>query len=251
MAKDDISALTGRCYAYAVVSSDATLPEGLKGLNEAPLEKRVEHGIAMVISKIRSPSVRAQRKHLSAHFKVIAALSAENDILPMTFGIIFDDQVAAREVLETHRAILQEQLQQVSNCVEMGLRLKWQGVDVFTAMVAANAGLRDRRDSCFRGGPASQNDLLDLGQEFERALDSDRDTKQHTVKSVLDPICAQIKSLSPADETVIANMACLVSRSKLTAFDSAVEKLGEIFDDTHLLEIDGPLPPFNFVDVRI
>ena len=240
-----------RLYCYAVARGDIVLPEGLSGVADATLVKHSLGSLSLVLSKTDAMQLRPQRKFLSAHYRVLSALSAGNDILPMAFGIIFDDLDASLGILREFGDMLSEQLDAVSGSVEIGLRLKWQGVDVFTVVVDSHADLQQMRNRCFKSGNPSQRELLDLGQAFEKRLNQDRDKRREVVLAALRPVCRDIRVLPVQNETTSVNVACLVERKSLDEFDKAIESLAGVFDDNHLLELDGPLPPFNFVDVRI
>lgn len=240
-----------RCYGYAVARGDIALPEELTGVEDRALELLTVGKLSLVVSRVEATTLRPQRKHLSAHYRVLSQLSQSNDTLPMAFGIIFDDAEAATVVLRDHAQTLARQLDKVSGSAEMGLRLRWEGVDVFTAVVDSHADLRQMRDRCFSGGKPSQRELLDLGQAFEKRLNEDRDKRREVVLATLRPVCSDLKVLPPPNENTSVNVACLVRRSVLGEFDKAVDKLAEVFDDKHVLELDGPLPAFNFVDIRL
>lgn len=240
-----------RWYGYAVARGDMPLPDGLTGVEERTLERLDVGNLALIGSRIDATELRPRRKHLSAHYNVLSQLSQSHDILPIAFGIIFDDADAAKAVLHDHADTFASQLKKVSQSVEMSVRLRWENVDVFTAIVNDHDDLRKMRDHCFGGGNPSQGELLNLGQAFERRLNEDREKRREAVLAALHSMSKEVKILPLPDEKTSVHLAFLVSRADICAFDKAVDKLAEVFDDNHVLEIDGPLPPFNFVDIRI
>lgn len=240
-----------RFYCYAVAREDIILPEGLTGVADALLVKHTLGSLSLIISSTDAKQLRPQRKFLSAHYRVLSTLSENNDILPMAFGIIFDDLDASLGTLHDFADVFSEQLDAVCGSVEIGLRVKWQGVDVFTVVVDSHADLQQMRNRCFKSGNPSQRELLDLGQAFERRLNQDRDKRRDVVLAALRSVCRDIRVLPVQNEVTSVNVACLVERKSLSEFDKAIESLAGVFDDNHLLELDGPLPPFNFVDIRI
>lgn len=242
--------LTGR-YCYAVARQDIVLPEGLTGVEDAPIEKHCLGSLCVILSEVEAAQLRPQRKPLSAHFRVLSKLGAENDILPMAFGIIFNDIETSLAILTDFGEMLERQLDEVSGSVEIGLRLKWEGIDVFTVVVDSHPDLQQMRQRCFAEGNPTQRELLELGQAFERRLNEDRDKRRDVIMTVMRPLCRDIRVLPPPNENTSVNIACLVQRDLLGEFDKTVEKLATVFDDNHLLEVDGPQPPFNFVDIRI
>ena len=64
--------------------------------------------------------MRAERQHIAATQRVLAALSAKFDLLPMTFGTVTKSEDDLRRFLDDNREVLSSQLQRVSGAVEMG-----------------------------------------------------------------------------------------------------------------------------------
>lgn len=240
-----------RWYVYAVGRQALDIPADLLGIEDTALATHEFKGLVLVVSPVQAASLRPQRRHLSAHYRVLTSLSSEHDILPMAFGIIFDDFDEGLATLESNAEILTRQLDATSGCAEMALRLKWEGVDIFSTIIDRHADLRKMRDHCFRNGEPTQKELLALGQAFEQRLNKDRDERLDAVLTVLRPICRDILIQNPGSENISVDIACLVRRSDLAEFDKAVDTLADAFDDNHVLAIDGPQPPFNFVQVKI
>lgn len=240
----------GWLYAYAIAEDGIALPEGQHGLEGAPLQVRSAAGVSVILSPISNGQVRAKRSNLAAHFDVLRRLGEAQDILPMGFGTIFDTMSDVDALLADHGDTLRTELERVRGCVEMALKLLWAGDDIFRVFVDRYPELRRARDACLaRGG--NHNEMMKLGQTFERLLNADRDEKLEMVMARMRPVCSDVRVETPTEERISLSIACLLQRTKTGEFDRALSVLAEIFDDNYILDVRGPNPPFSFVDVRL
>ncbi len=240
----------GWLYAYAIAEEGVALPEGHCGLEAMPLQVRSGSGVSVILSPISKGEIRARRRNLSAHFEVLRKLGDAQDILPMSFGTIFDSVADVDALLADYGPSLRTELERVRGCVEMALKLLWAGDDIFRAFVDRYPELRRARDACFaRGG--DHNEMMKLGQTFERLLNTDRDEKLDMVMAWMRPVCSDIRVETPTEERISVSTVCLLRRENASEFDRALSSLAELFDDNYVLDVRGPTPPFSFVDVRL
>lgn len=242
------ASLAGR-YLYAVVdgtSADAT--RGLSGIAGGAVYRLHAGQLAAVVSNVPNQRIRPERANLAAHQGVLRQLLERTTVLPLAFGTIAEGDDAIRKILFDGQAAFAEQLARVEGKVEMGLRVAWDVPNIFEFFVNTHAELRERRDELFQGGrEPSQDDLIDLGRRFDQALSEDRAAHTDLVAGILDPACAEIKPSKPRTEREVMNLACLVRRDALPAFEQAVFEAAKLFDNSYAFDYNGPWPPFNFV----
>jgi hypothetical protein len=242
----------GRVYVYAIGAADMRLPDGLAGLGGAPVRLCPVGRLAAVISDTALDVVRPERRHLSAHQGVLARLVAEADLLPMAFGMISDDEATVRGLLAEHVAVLSRQLARIAGRVEMTVRLRWQEDDTFRVFVERFPELRRRRDACFGGQrEPAQVELLELGRTFEQLLQRERKDKTSLALGMLGQVAAEVKTVEPSNERLMFDLNCLVGRDHEGRFETAVEELAGKLGDEFVLEVRGPWPPYNFVNVAL
>jgi len=242
----------GRLYVYAIGAADMLLPEGLAGLGGAPVRLCAVGRLAAIVSDTELDVVRPERRHLAAHQAVLTRLVTSADLLPMAFGMISDGEAAVRALLAEHVAVLSRQLARIAGRVEMAVRLRWQEDDTFRVFVERFPELRKRRDACFGGQrEPAQMELLELGRTFEQLLLREREDKTSLALAMLGPVAAEVKNVEPSSERLMFDLNCLVGRDHESRFEVAVEELAGKLGDEFVLEVRGPWPPYNFVNVSL
>jgi hypothetical protein len=252
MSSQSAAASASQHYIYGIVAAGSQLPASLSGLEDAPVRPYVVDGLAALISPTTLDTIRPERRHLSAHQSVLTKMAQATDVLPMAFGTISDSEAAVGETLREYAQVFNRELAHIAGRVEMTVRLRLEGDDIFRMYVEHFPELRRRRDACFNGPrEPNQMELLDLGQHFERLLTRDREEKVETALSVLRPVITEMKSIDPHDERLMFSIACLIERGSAPRFDSAIEDLAAKYPDDYRIAVNGPWPPYSFVSLSL
>jgi len=169
----------------------------------------------------RGSAVRPQRTNIAAHQKELSALLA----------------------VTTER---------VRGKVEMGLNVRWDLANIFEYFVDRHPPLKALRDTLYAGDREPPRDRkIELGRLFSQLLEEDRERYTAQVETVLQGCCAEIRRGEPRKEAEIMRLACLVGRTDQAAFEAAVFKAAQAFDDHYAFDFNGPWAPHSFVDVSI
>ena len=94
--------------------------------------------------------MRAERKHIAATQRVLSAVNAKFDLLPMAFGTVAKSEEVLRSFLNDKYEALSSQMKRVSGSVEMALRLSLDVPDPIAYLVARTPALKAARDRTFR-----------------------------------------------------------------------------------------------------
>jgi hypothetical protein len=242
---------TGR-YIYGIGRSSAPAPVQLAGLHGAPVERIAVNGLAAFVSASVSESVRPERRHLLSHQDVLVRIAAENDILPMAFGTIGDDASAVGKLLTENAIEFERELDRIAGRIEMAVKLRWQGDDIFRFFIDLHPDLRRRRDACFDGRrEPRQIELLELGRHFESLLNREREEKLDLAVAFLRPSSVELKVEPVADKELMFSVTCLVDRESEDKFGQAAANLAKKFEDCYEMQIYGPWPPYNFINLSL
>jgi hypothetical protein len=176
----------------------------------------------------------------------------ECDLLPMRFGVISGGPKAVRGLLAKNRDAIASQLQRVAGKVEMGLKVGWDVPNIFEYMISIHPELMAARERLLnpQRGP-TQEEKIQVGLLFEDLLTSDRERHTKRVERALKPACSEIKRNKCREEREVMNLACLVGRAVLPAFEDAVLKAAGLFDDNFIFDYNGPWAPHNFAEVEV
>jgi hypothetical protein len=247
-------------YIYGIVPSSEAWPPpacspapnafGSAGIDGGTVYTIAHDGVSAVVSDIPNVRIRADRRRLAAHQKVLATLMAKCTVLPISFGAIAHSAKAVRRMLALNHSALAEALLRVKGKVEMGLRVFWDVPNTFEYALRVHPELRCLRDQLFSGGrQPSYDQKIALGQTFERIRDEDRKMSTERVLAVLDACCVDIKELTLGNERDVMNLAGLIRRDAQPEFDRSVLEAAKLFDDNWCFKVNGPWPPYDFVEV--
>jgi ElaB/YqjD/DUF883 family membrane-anchored ribosome-binding protein len=242
--------MSDQLYLYAIADAEAVDPDGRTGVKDAAVRVLRHESLAAVVSAAPEGKLRPRRRNLKAHHDLLKALMDEATILPMAFGVLAESEEQVRSFLRRQAAPLQAQLDQVRGHVEVGFRVSWNVDDIFTHFVEQYDELRELRDAVFGGdGEPSRQEKIHVGERFEALLEEARTRHRDAVEAHLDPACRAIAADDPTDESEVMNLACLVPRDGVDAFEDAIMDAAEEFSDDFTFTYTDPMAPYSFADV--
>ncbi len=239
-------------YVYAVgKASEGDLPP-LQGVLDRPAYRLEAASLCAIVSECPLNNVRAERKHIAATQRVLSAVNAKFDLLPMTFGTVTESEEDLRRFLNDNYEELSSQLERVSGSVEMALRLSLDVPDPIAYLVARTPALKAARDRTFRARhKPSYDDKIRLGQLFDQAFTLYRESLTARVLATIGGSSSKTIKLPIRDEKQIANLAILVPRAGLETFEAAISMATAQIDDDVVFDLSGPWPPHNFVQLNV
>ncbi len=239
-------------YLYAIVSAETVGSWGPIGVNKAQVAAITDGPVAAVVSTIAGQRARPERTNLAAHNGVLKLLMQDHAVLPVVFGTIARSPKAVRSMLVKNQAVFLKQLDYVKGRVEMGLRMHFDVPNIYDYMVNVRPELQELRDAAYGNQRVPTRGVkIDLGREFNHLLDEERAIHTATVVAVLRAHCVEIKHNPPRHEREVLNLACLIAREDLKAFEAAVLEAASQFDNNVAFNFTGPWAPYNFVDIQL
>jgi len=239
-------------YIYAIAQADGAGVDLPKGIAGQPVFRIASGSLGAFVSEYQGTTIRAERRHIAAIQAVLRALQAEIDLLPTAFGTLTASADAVVDLLDRCREALLAQLDRISGAVEMGVRLNLEAPDPIGYLVEHSRELQQARDRTFgRRKPPSHDERIRLGQLCESALRHYQEAQATKLVALLTPSCAAISAMPLQIDRQVANLAVLVPRAGVEAFEAAVNAAAETFDDDLAFNLNGPWPPHNFVQLEL
>ena len=239
-------------YIYGFTRSDATISSAINGIDGKSIFAISDNGVAAVVSDGPDGKLRPERKNLSAHHSVIKEVMKTSTILPVSFGVVADNETFIRKILKFNHDSFTTQLNRLEGKVEMGIKVIWDVENIFEFIVKTHRMLEIFRDNIFlKPSGATHEEKLELGRMFETILNQEREKHITTVNNILKNYCYDIKENTPPDENVVMKLACLVERTKLDQFEKGVFEAAKQFDDNYAFDFNGPWAPHNFVNMKL
>lgn len=244
------NAVAGAMYLYALGDCADVVPEGLTGLFDAPVTGLTIGGFQAVISPIEPVRIRPERRHLTAHQRVLHTLMAKSTVLPVAFGMILPHVARLTRTVETSHETLAEELDRVRGCVEMSVRLSLDVPSIFQYFIETDSALRMARDEMISAGLPHASKVA-VGQMFERALKTRCEQEGSRVIAELEPAAVELVTDEPKTEAEILRLSALVDRSCLQDFERRVHAVAETFDSSYRFDFSGPWAPHSFVRLHL
>jgi hypothetical protein len=239
-------------YLYAVLANDHDPSSvGPIGIDGREVSCVALGDVAAAVSPVPRARLRPERKHVAAHHAVLARLMRQTTVLPAAFGLIAPSDEAVRYFLASRLDVLKEQLARVAGKVEMGLRVTWNVPDLFAYFIAMHPELREVRDQLRLRKDIARGDLIEVGQLFDRILETERDTHFARVSEALSAHGVAVKREPPRSEREVMNLACLVPREQEADFERIVAAAAEPFDDHFTFTHEGPFAPYHFAELSL
>src|SRR4051794_4913539 len=240
-------------YVYGVIGAGAAgWRPPADGVDDQPVELVERDALVALVSDAPRVPVKASRRNLMAHSRVLQSVIGERCVLPMRFGVVMPDRAAVEEELPAHNAEwLGAQLHVFETYIELDVRALCQEEELLRAVVRERPQLAELRESLRgRPGPATYYERIRLGELVAGAVAEKREETAGWVAGALGRLAAATKVAEPLHEQMLANVAFLVDRERVPEFDASVEALDRELGEEIRLRYTGPLPPHNFVDVE-
>lgn len=238
------------CYLYGVIDADASLPPDLHGPGRSGDEvRKVPFGdVAAVVGDVPDRE-RGGREDLLAHHRIVDALAAGTDVLPMRFGAVLPDPDAVvREFLEPQHDRLREVLGQLRGHEQFTLEVRYDREVVLREIVESNPQVARLREATRdRAEDESRVERMRLGELVVAALEQRRAADAARLVDVLAPHTVAAAPGDTGEADMVLRSAFLVARAHRGEFEAAVESLGRSGNGRLRLRLLGPQPPYDFV----
>lgn len=244
-------------YLYGIVAANASIELGPIGIPDGstPVVGLAVDGLVALGSEYHGPSFADLPKDqllrlLIVHQQVLETVIGKYPVLPARFGTTVASQDEATLALHHFGPRLRAALDDIGQAVEVDLSATWDLPEVLKGIGALPSQVEVRGQS----DDQSQDPLamqLRIGRLVQEQVDQRRDQYRRRVVGELVRHARDAQPNPRPSEDIVFNLAFLVDRSELPAFDAAVDRIGEELDGQLSLRYVGPLPPYSFGTVAL
>ncbi|MEM7568222.1 MAG: GvpL/GvpF family gas vesicle protein [Pseudomonadota bacterium] len=242
-------------YVYGIIQAQDVLEFDVQGIGDGaprPQSFPLGEGLAMVSTPYRGEAIRPSRRNMITHTKVLEAIMAQQDVLPMRFGTVLPAAADGETILRAHKQQFVDAFGKVGGCRELSLKIYWQGSTAFDEVMAADEDLRAARDSLAERDPKqSHYERIEFGKQVEAAIAAKRDKEAREMRLRLQHLCTEFSQGPISDDMMVANFAFLVTPDQEAAIDEALALLDQVHGARVRFRYVGPMPPFSFVELNI
>jgi hypothetical protein len=240
------SELSTALYCYGVTAADDAVSQPEAGLSGASVEPVRFRKLAALTSAAPPGRVRARRADLLRHFDVLAAAFERGTVVPLRFGIVFDNEEAnVRDFLEPRHDELTGLLRELRDRVELRVTAHYREEAVLAEIVQDSPRVALLREQTIGGG--AQPLLLELGELVSAELQA---RTARDARTILERLGKLALSYDVSDEQIehqLLRASFLVERKRVKAFDQAMDEIASSQAGRIDFSYVGPLPPHSFV----
>jgi hypothetical protein len=239
-------------YVYGFAHTTHPMPiDGLSGVGAAKVPVRLIRANDLVAVVSDAPDgLRAKRRDLEAHERVLEALCASGTVLPMRFGMVAPDDGAVQKELASRAQQYVDLLTELEDHVELNVKGVHDEDAVLGDLLQRRVDLRERNDALRAASGGSQQDKIAFGEQVAAAVEERRTQDAARLVAELEQHASQV-SLGPPVDGCFVSASFLVDNGKREAFDAAVAALRELASEYAEVRVFGPLPPYSFVGVDV
>jgi len=261
-------------YVYCITSEDGPKKfSGLNGIdNKSGVFTLAYKDLGAIVSminlsdfggnelkkKLDDPKCKWVKRTVLNHQKVINKVMKGRAVIPMRFGIVYKKKGQIEEVLEKNYRKFKNILGSLVDKKEWGVKIFCDQGRLASKIQAKDGSIKKLRKQLGTGPEGKkfflqkkldaitesrmEEEMNKYSQIFLKRLSKDSD------KYILNDTSS--KELTGRNEEMIINVAYLVADKNLVKFEKNLDELREKYlGDRFLLELSGPWPPYNFVNL--
>jgi hypothetical protein len=235
-------------YCYGVTWAQSVAPVRSAGLGGKAVEPVTFGELAALVSEAPAGKVRARRADLMCHFDVLGAAFENGTVLPMRFGIVFDDErVLVEEFLRPRHDELAGLLRELHDKVELRVTAFYREDEILAEIVRDNPRVARLREVTREQG--AQPLMLELGELVAAELQARAARDGRAIVERLRPLSLRYELDEEPIENQVLRGSFLVERKRVPAVDEALDDLASGQAGRIDFKYVGPLPPHSFVDL--
>ena len=242
-----------RIYIYGIVREPRPRKFTFTGVGDAKIFVLNIKQLGAVVSDTGLPEIDPTRKNVQAHTIVQEKLMNEYNLLPMGFGMVAGGRDEVRRLLESNYDGLLGDLERLDGKIEVELKVFWDQETVIKELQGESQALSRLRSKVnAASSPVEVRGLLmEAGKLVESIVEDWKSRYTGLVYTILQELSFEAKVNSPVGIKNLLNASFLIDKSREAEFKEQVYGLDARFKDKMIFKYVGPLPPYNFVNLKL
>ena len=244
-------------YIYAIIN--AKEPTGFESVGIGGRGDKVYtihyDDLAAVVSP--SPVVKypVMRDHVMAHQKVLEEVLQRYTLLPVRFCTIANEEEAIIErVLKGRYSEFIDLLREMEGKIEHGVRAFWTDMNaIFLEIIEKNKEIKVLKEALLseKSEQRKYAGSIKVGQMVKKALEEKKKKEADELLEILRALSLDYRENRVLGDMNLLNAAFLIAKERDQEFDRKIEELEKVYGERKKLKYIGPVPPCNFVEVRV
>ena len=209
--------------------------------------------IGAVISSSPITKYPVSRDNTMAHQIILEKAMEDCTVLPARFCTIAkNEEEIVEKVLKGRYKEFKELLAKMEGKVELGVKAFWKDMDLIFREIAEIGEIRRLKAMVVKNPAQSTRDLrIKVGELVQSALESKKKSESEKIVSELKEIAVDYRINDTYGDKWILNSAFLTDKAKEKEFDTRMNELDKRYGERIDFKYVGPVPPCNFVEIRV
>jgi len=240
-------------YIYGVVEEPDLRRFSFPGIGGADVHTINHESIAAIVSDIEVSEIDPTRKNVQAHTVVQEELLKEYNLLPMGFGMVAGDEAEVCRLLENNYDGLLGELHRLDGKIEVELKVFWDQETVIKEIQGESQELSRLKDKVNAASSPLEvrNRLIEAGKLVESIVQDWKTRYAELVYAILQELSYEARVNNSVGIKNLLNASFLIEKSRESEFKEQVYKLDTKFQGKMNFKFVGPLPPYNFVNLKL
>ncbi len=244
-------------YIYCIIASDYDSNFGPIGIGDrGDLVTTIGFdGLCMVVSDHSLNDIVVNPKNILAHQKVIEEVMKEfNSILPLRFGNIAATPDEIRNLLSGRYREFMELLRTYENMVEINVKCTWKNIDtIFKEIEQENVAFKKIKQDFKKEHDISKKNKkrAEAGKMVQKELNKKNENEAESMMNAFKKATFDYRKNKTTSDAMFFNTAFLMNSGREKEIDNIISDIGEEYKDRIDFSYTGPMPIFNFIDLKI
>ncbi|QKV95747.1 GvpL/GvpF family gas vesicle protein [Streptomyces sp. NA02950] len=235
-------------YVYGIARGEVPdLGDRLRGIGDPPLPVRAltEGDLSAIVSDCPA-ELKPRRRDLLAHQQVLSEVGDAHPVLPMRFGSVSTSDDDVRTVLSEHADRYHDQLSRLADRVEYNVKAVHDENAVLHQVLSEEPELRMTAEANRASGGGTYEDRVRFGELVAGAVQAREVRDAQIVEEALTPTAEAVRP-GPESGGWFLSLSLLLAKDGADPLLEAVAELEKAHPRLKL-RVNGPLPPYSFVD---
>lgn len=199
--------------------------------------------------------IRAKRRYLLTHARVLERLTAQGTVLPMQFGMLADSIEDVGTLVDEQKDVIADQMNRLAGHIELGVRIQFAEKRALAHQLSLHPELEAEKARLQARGTDAQFSHAEFGRKLGERLERHRTHVQHDLVQRLKPFVADLVLRAPETEYQVLHASVLLRREEEPGFGPLLVDLarssGFAPGSEPEIKLVGPAPLYNFVRLNL
>ena len=240
-------------YIYCIIPTNQESNFGPIGIDSEEVLTIGYENLAIVVSSHPLDKVVVNKENMLIHEKVIERVMVDYySVLPVRFGTIASTADEVRNLLGRRHREFDSKLSEMDHMVELGVKGLWANMDIiYKEIEKENKDIRTEKEKIQNSNGKAKEAKIEIGKMVEIALNQKKEDEAYEIVDQLRRMAYDVKLNKTTGDEMFMNTSFLVGKGREKEFDNVMDDLSDDYKDRIKFLYAGPLPVFNFANIKI